>query len=69
MFKNQITTPDYLDAMNNATFSYDLPVEHVQITTDLMVQYGVGRMTNPPRAADWVKLNLLETAKRDLAVP
>jgi len=69
MFKNQISSQDYQDALDNAAFSYDLPAEHVQVTTDLMVKFGVGRMTNPPRAADWVKPDLLEAAKRDLRVP
>ena len=68
MFKNQITSQDYLDAMGNAAFTYDLPVEHVQVTTDLMKEYGVGRMANPPRARDWVRLDLLAAAKADLGV-
>ncbi|MBF0562671.1 MAG: ABC transporter substrate-binding protein [Alphaproteobacteria bacterium] len=68
MFKNQISVEDYQNAMGNAAFTYDLPVEHVQITTDLMVKYGVGRMANPPRATDWVRLDLLEKAKTELGV-
>ncbi|MFD1628090.1 ABC transporter substrate-binding protein [Azospirillum griseum] len=63
MFKGQITSEDYKDAIGNSPFSYDLSVEHVQITTDLMQKYGVGRMENPPKAADWVKLDLLAKAK------
>ncbi len=63
MFKGQISEDDYKDAMDNAAFTYDLPVEHVQITTDLMEKYGVGRMSNPPKAADWVKLDLLAKGK------
>lgn len=63
MFKGQISDGDYKDAMDNAAFTYDLPIEHVQITTDLMEKYGVGRMTNPPKAADWVRLDLLTKAK------
>ncbi len=64
LFKNQITSQDYKDAIGNSPFSYDITVEHVQITTDLMQKYGVGRMTTPPVAADWVKLDLLEAAKK-----
>ncbi|PKU23632.1 ABC transporter substrate-binding protein [Telmatospirillum siberiense] len=63
MFKGQISDDDYRDAMGNAAFTYDLPIEHVQITTDLMVKYGVGRMSSPPKAEDWVKLDLLAKAK------
>ncbi len=42
LFKGQITPQEYQDAMSNASFTYDLTVEHVQVTTDLMVKYGVG---------------------------
>lgn len=63
MFKNQISSQDYKDAIGNSPFSYDITVEHVQTTTDLMQKYGVGRMDKPPKAADWVKLDLLAKAK------
>ena len=68
MFKGQITADDYRDAMSNAAFTYDVTVEHVQVTTDLMVRYGVGRMASPPAARDWVKLDLLQKAKARLGV-
>ncbi|RJF79680.1 ABC transporter substrate-binding protein [Azospirillum cavernae] len=63
IFKGQISSEDYKDAIGNSPFSYDLSIEHVQTTTDLMQKYGVGRMENPPKAADWVKLDLLAKAK------
>ncbi len=63
IFKGQISSEDYKDAIGNSPFSYDLSIEHVQTTTDLMQKYGVGRMDNPPKAADWVKLDLLAKAK------
>ena len=47
----------------NFFFIYDVIVDHIQITTDLMVKYGVGKLQRPPRAADWVKLDLLKAAK------
>jgi NitT/TauT family transport system substrate-binding protein len=34
----------------------------------MMVQYRVGRMDRPPRATDWVRLDLLERAKVELGV-
>jgi NitT/TauT family transport system substrate-binding protein len=68
MFKGQITADDYRDAMSNAAFTYDVTVEHIQVTTDLMVRYGVGRMASPPAARDWVKLDLLQKAKAKLGV-
>ncbi len=68
MFKNQITSGDYRDAISNSPFSYDLTVQHIQVTTDLLQKYGVGRMAKPPAARDWVKLDLLEKAKKELKV-
>ncbi len=68
MFKGQITPADYRDAIGNSPFSYDLTVAHIQVTTDLMQKYGVGRMKNPPAAKDWVKLDLLAKAKKDLKI-
>ncbi len=68
MFKNQITSDDYQDAIGNSPFSYDMTTEHAQITVDLMAKYGVGKMANPPKAADWVKLDLLTEAKKQLKV-
>jgi NitT/TauT family transport system substrate-binding protein len=68
MFKGQITRDDYQDAMSNASFTYDVTVEHIQVTTDLMVRYGVGKMASPPVAGDWVRLDLLEKAKARLGV-
>jgi NitT/TauT family transport system substrate-binding protein len=69
MFKGQISEGDYKDAMDNAALTFDLPIEHVQITTDLMEKYGVGRMSNPPKATDWVKLDLLAKAKSSAGIP
>jgi NitT/TauT family transport system substrate-binding protein len=68
MFKGQITGQDFKDAISNSPFTYDVTVEHIQTTTDLMVKYGVGKMTSPPKATDWVKLDLLEKAKAKLGV-
>jgi NitT/TauT family transport system substrate-binding protein len=68
MFKGQISSEDFRDAMDNADYTYDISVEHIDITTRLMQKYGVGRMAKPPRAADWVKLDLLQKAKATLKV-
>jgi NitT/TauT family transport system substrate-binding protein len=68
MFKGQITPQDFKDAMDNADYTYDVTPEHIQVTTDLMVKYGVGKLQNPPRAADWVKLDLLQKAKATAGV-
>jgi NitT/TauT family transport system substrate-binding protein len=68
LFGNSLSAKDYEDAMENAEFTYDLTIEHVQITTDLMKKYGVGRLTNTPSADDWVKLDLLVNAKEKVGV-
>lgn len=68
MFKGQITAADFQDAIANSPYTYDVTAEHIQITTDLMVKYGVGKMSDPPKATDWVKLDLLHQAKTKLGV-
>jgi NitT/TauT family transport system substrate-binding protein len=68
MFKGQISSDDFRDAMDNAQYTYDISVEHIDITTKLMQKYGVGRMAKPPKASDWVKLDLLQKAKATLKV-
>jgi NitT/TauT family transport system substrate-binding protein len=66
VFKGQLTDEEYRDAMSNAAFTYDITPQHVQVTTDLMVKYGVGRMEKPPMAREWVKTSLLSAAKKSL---
>src|SRR2546423_11912581 len=68
VFKGQLTHEEYAAAMSNAAFTYDINVKHVQVTTDMMQQLGVGRMEKPPVAASWVKLDLLAKAKKALGV-
>ena len=64
MFKNQLSADDYREAMENASLTEDITVAHVQLTTDYMVKFGIGKMANPPLAADWVKLDLLSAAQK-----
>jgi len=68
VFKGQITSDDFRDAMDNASYTYDITPEHIQITTDIMYKTGVGRMAKPPAAKEWVKTDLLEEAKKSLGV-
>ncbi len=68
IFKGQISSDDFQDAIRNSPYSYALTPEHIQVTTDIMVKTGVGRMTRPPLAKDWVRTDLLETAMKNLAV-
>ena len=64
MFKNQVSSQEYREAMDNASLTYNITVDHVQMTTDYMVRYGIGKMSTPPKAKDWVRLDLLEAAKK-----
>src|SRR4051794_3509737 len=68
MFKGQLSHEDYLGAMSTASFTYDITAEHVQTTADLMVKYGVGKLPAAPKAADFVKLDLLAKAKQAVGV-
>jgi NitT/TauT family transport system substrate-binding protein len=68
LFKGQITRDDFDDAIGNSMYSYDITPEHIQVTTDIMVKTGVGRMARPPVAQDWVKVDLLADAKKSLKV-
>jgi NitT/TauT family transport system substrate-binding protein len=68
MFKGALTAEEYKDALGNASFTYDIDEAHVQTTADLMVKYGVGKLQSAPRARDFVRLDLLQEAKKSLGV-
>ena len=63
LFGGKLTPQEFRDAMENAGLVTEISGKHVQITTDLMMKYGVGRMLKPPVATEWVKPDLLERAK------
>jgi len=64
MFRGALAGDEYKDATGNAAFTYDITPEQVQITADLMTKYGVGKMSRTPKAEEFVKLDLLQEAKR-----
>ena len=68
LFKGQITADDFNDAIGNSAYTYDITPAHIQITTDVMVKQGIGKMAVPPVATDWVKTDLLEQAKKSMNV-
>ncbi|MDI4632113.1 ABC transporter substrate-binding protein [Pelomonas sp. V22] len=68
VFKGQITSDDFKDAIGNAPYSYDITPAHIQTTADIMFKQGVGKMTAAPVATDWVKTDLLDAAKKALNV-
>lgn len=63
LFKGKLTAQEFRDAIDNSDWIYDVSGKNIQVTTDLMMKYGVGRMVKPPVAAEWVKLDLLQKAK------
>ena len=63
LFKGQISSEDFKSAMGNSPYAMDITPAHIQATTDTMAKYGIGKMTAPPKAIDWVKTDLLEKAK------
>ena len=66
MFKNQLSSQDYYEAIDNSPFTYDVTLQQVQVSTDMMVKYGIGKMAKPPVAKDYVRTDLLEKAKTAL---
>jgi NitT/TauT family transport system substrate-binding protein len=68
MFRSALSAEEYRDAMTNASFTYDITEQQVQVTADLMQKYGVGRMSKVPKASEFVRLDLLQEAKRALGV-
>ncbi|MCC2956733.1 ABC transporter substrate-binding protein [Massilia sp. IC2-477] len=66
IFKNQISSDDFQDAIRNSPYSFDITPEHIQVTTDIMARTGVGRMARPPLAQDWVRTDLLAAARKSL---
>ena len=68
MFKNQLTTEEYHDAVDNSRFTYDVSVNEVQVSIDMMAKHGIAKMAVPPVAKDFVKLDVLEKAKKELKV-
>ena len=70
MFKGQISAEEFKDAIGNSPFTYDITPEHIQVTTDFMVKFGVGKIdqgtSKPPVASTWVKVDLLGEAKKSL---
>ena len=66
LFKGQISSDDFQSAMGNSPYTMDITPEHIQKTTDTMAKYGIGKMATPPKAIDFVKVDLLEKGKAAL---
>ncbi|MBS0659856.1 MAG: ABC transporter substrate-binding protein [Verrucomicrobia bacterium] len=69
VFKGQLTPQEFREAMSNAEYIYDLKLEEVQVMVDYMVKLGIGKLPSPaPKAADFVRLDLLAKAKAELGI-
>ncbi len=68
LFKGQLSEKEFGDAIANAPYGYDITPQHIQITTDQMVKYGIGKMSKPPLASDYVRTDLLVAARKALGV-
>ena len=66
LYKGQLSAEDYKDAVENTPLTFDFTVDHVQATSDLMQEVGVGRMKTPQPASEYVKTDLHDRAMREL---
>ena len=63
MFKGQVSGDEFKAAIANSPYSIEMTAEHIQVVTDVMAKYGVGKMAKPAAATEWVKIDLLDEAK------
>jgi NitT/TauT family transport system substrate-binding protein len=68
LFKGQLSSAEFNAALANAPYGVDLTAQHIQTTIDSMVKYGIGKLTKPPLARDFVRLDLLAQAKASLGM-
>ncbi|HEY8101657.1 MAG TPA: ABC transporter substrate-binding protein [Burkholderiaceae bacterium] len=66
VFKGQLSSEDYRDAMANAEFTYELTANEIQTMTDMMQRHGMGKVVKPVIATEWVKTELLQKAEQEL---
>ncbi len=70
MFGNKLSVEDFRLANAHSPYTYNLTLDNVKTTTSLMQKYGTGRLDGQalPIAEEWVKLGLLQKAKRNLGI-
>lgn len=62
VFKGQLTPEEFQAALANSPYTLEMSADHIQKTTDVMAEYGIGKMRKPAPAPEWVKLDLLDAA-------
>jgi len=68
VFKGQLTGEEFQEALANSPYTIEMSADHIQKTTDVMQKYGIGKMSMPAKAEDWVKLDLLDAAKSSAGI-
>jgi len=68
VFKGQLTGEEFQEALANSPYTIEMSADHIQKTTDVMAKYGIGKMSAPAKAEDWVKVDLLEAAKASAGI-
>ncbi|MDG5496588.1 ABC transporter substrate-binding protein [Niveispirillum sp. BGYR6] len=66
LFGNQLSEADFNAAIANAPYTLGITAEHIQATTDVMKAHGIGKMSNPPVAKDFVRTELLDLAMKQV---
>ena len=64
MFKGQLGSAAYGESLASAPYIVDISTRHIQVTTDAMVRTGLPHMVRAPLAREWVRTDLLETARK-----
>jgi NitT/TauT family transport system substrate-binding protein len=66
LFGGQLSEADFSAAIANAPYTLGITPEHIQATTDVMKAHGIGRMSNPPVAKEFVRTELLDLAMKQV---
>lgn len=67
VFAGKLSHDDYVASATSGPLTTDITSDYVQKTAYYMVKYGAGKLAIRPVAADFVRLDLLEEAKRAAA--
>lgn len=64
LFGGQLSETDFSAAIGNAPYTLGVTPAHIQATTDTMKAHGIGRMSKPPVATEFVRTELLDMAMK-----
>ncbi|WP_426104220.1 ABC transporter substrate-binding protein [Massilia sp. TSP1-1-2] len=68
LFHGQLSRAEFREASANFPYALDVSARHIQVTTDTMLRTGLAPAGKLPLAREWVRTDLLEAAKKSLAV-